>query len=116
MTLPTNIDGRIKVKKISFSSIVSPRQCAQEYRGQRSAESLATFIKDQLKECVQVKESTDDLIEANKEKSAVIAYMEKADSANFAIFQRMARSLRDECNFFAVFGYERGDIVRLTND
>ena len=51
-----------------------------------------------------MKESSDDLADANKEKSAIIAYMEKADSANYAIFQRMARSLRDDCHFYAVFG------------
>jgi len=101
----TAISNQYQISKYPTLKLFRDGQIMKkEYRGQRSAESLATFIKDQLKECVQVKESTDDLIEANKEKSAVIAYMEKADSANFAIFQRMARSLRDECNFFAVFG------------
>ena len=83
------------------SKLVLPRQ---EYRGQRSAESLATFIRDQLKENVKVVESLEELVEAEKEKSAVIAYFEKADSPNYAIFQRLARSLRDDCHFFAAFG------------
>ena len=85
-------------------SNVSLDLLSQEYRGQRSAESLASFITDQLKENVKVFESLQEVEDAEKDKSAIIGYLEKADSANYAIFQRMARSLRDECNFYAVFG------------
>lgn len=65
---------------------------------------MANFIKEQLQENVKMVESLDGLEDAAKEKSAIIAYMEKADSANYAILQRMARSLRDDCHFYAVFG------------
>jgi len=76
----------------------------KEYRGQRSAESFASYIRDQLKENVKVVDSLEELVDVEKDKSAVIGYLEKADSANYAIFQRLARSLRDDCNFYAAFG------------
>jgi len=76
----------------------------KEYRGQRSAESLASYIQDQLKENVKVVDSLEELVDVEKDKSAVIGYLEKADSANYAIFQRLARNLRDDCNFYAAFG------------
>lgn len=101
----TSISTQYQISKYPTLKLFRDGQVMKkEYRGQRSAESLATYIKEQLRENVDVKESSDDLADANKEKSAIIAYMEKADSANYAIFQRMARSLRDDCHFYAVFG------------
>jgi len=76
----------------------------KEYRGQRSAESLAGYLREQLKDNVKTVESLDKLQDVEKEKNSVIGYFEKADSANYAIFQRLARNLRDDCHFYAAFG------------
>ena len=65
---------------------------------------MASYIRDQLKENVKVVDSLEELVDVEKDKSAVIGYLEKADSANYAIFQRLARNLRDDCNFYAAFG------------
>ena len=53
---------------------------------------------------MKVVDSLEELVDVEKDKSAVIGYLEKADSANYAIFQRLARNLRDDCNFYAAFG------------
>jgi len=101
----TAISNQYQISKYPTLKLFRDGQMMKkEYRGQRSAESLANYIKEQLKENVKVVESTDGLVDAAKEKSAVIAYLEKADSANYAIFQRLARNLRDDCHFYAVFG------------
>lgn len=101
----TAISNQYQISKYPTLKLFRDGQIMKkEYRGQRSAESLASFIKDQLKENVKVFESLQELEDAEKDKSAVIGYLEKADSANYAIFQRMARSLRDDCSFYAVFG------------
>lgn len=76
----------------------------KEYRGQRSAESLSSYISEQLKDNVKVVFELNELNEVEKEGNTLIGFFEMADSTNFAIFQRMARSLRDECQFYAVFG------------
>jgi len=101
----TAISNQYQISKYPTLKLFRDGQIMKkEYRGQRSAESLASFITDQLKENVKVFESLQEVEDAEKDKSAIIGYLEKADSANYAIFQRMARSLRDECNFYAVFG------------
>lgn len=101
----TAISNQYQISKYPTLKLFRDGQIMKkEYRGQRSAESLATFIKDQLKENVKVFESLQEVDDAEKDKSAVVGYLEKADSANYAIFQRMARSLRDDCSFYAVFG------------
>jgi len=101
----TAISNQYQISKYPTLKLFRDGQMMKkEYRGQRSAESLATFIRDQLKENVKVVESLEELVDAEKEKSAVIAYFEKADSPNYAIFQRLARSLRDDCHFYAAFG------------
>jgi len=101
----TAISNQYQISKYPTLKLFRDGQMMKkEYRGQRSAESLATYIKDQLKENVKVVESLEELVDVEKDKSAVIGYLEKADSANYAIFQRLARNLRDDCNFYAAFG------------
>lgn len=101
----TAISNQYQISKYPTLKLFRDGQIMKkEFRGQRSAEAMTNFIKEQLQENVKMVESLDGLEDAAKEKSAIIAYMEKADSANYAILQRMARSLRDDCHFYAVFG------------
>ncbi|KAL8574530.1 hypothetical protein ACOMHN_057529 [Nucella lapillus] len=76
----------------------------KEYRGQRSAESLANFIREELKDPVVEHNTLDKLDELDSKKSHVLGYFESKESESYQTYVRVASNLRDNCNFHAAFG------------
>ncbi|XP_076459177.1 endoplasmic reticulum resident protein 44-like [Babylonia areolata] len=76
----------------------------KEYRGQRSADALAAFIRDELKDPVVEHNTLDKLDELDTKKRQMLGYFESKDSDNYRNYVRVASMLRDDCNFNAAFG------------
>lgn len=76
----------------------------KEYRGQRSSDALLNFIREQLRNTVQVIQHTDELEGLDRKKRHVIGYFDNEHSADYAVFKTIAGMLREDCQFVASFG------------
>lgn len=76
----------------------------KEYRGQRSVEAFADFIKKQLTDSIVEFSTLKELIDLSDEKRHIIAYMDRRDQPEYETVRRVASSLKDECLFHAGFG------------
>ncbi|CAH2267638.1 jg16929 [Pararge aegeria aegeria] len=76
----------------------------KEYRGQRSVEAFAEFIKKQLTDSVITFGHLKELQELSEEKRHIIGYMDRRDQPEYDVFRKVAGSLKDECLFHAGFG------------
>ena len=76
----------------------------KEYRGQRSAEAFATFIREQLVDPVKEYSSLLDLDKLDDKKRNAIGYFESKESSEYVNFARVAAVLKDDCHFHAGFG------------
>ena len=77
----------------------------KEYRGQRSAEAFASFIREQLvdpvKEFANLQEIHDKM---EDKKRNMIGYFEDKESEEYVNFAKLAAVLKDDCIFHAGFG------------
>uniref|UniRef100_A0A6A7FVD2 Endoplasmic reticulum resident protein 44-like n=1 Tax=Hirondellea gigas TaxID=1518452 RepID=A0A6A7FVD2_9CRUS len=82
----------------------------KEYRGPRTAESMATFVEEQLKDPIIKIESLDDIKKAKEEnKRTIFGYFDASGhSAQYQNLQKISQALKDDCKF--VVGI--GDIVK----
>lgn len=87
----------------------------REYRGQRSAEAIATYIHDQLKDPVQEMNSAEDFQAVEDKKRLVIAYFERKETPLYDVYRRVAMNLRDDCDFAVAIG-EPFQAQRSTGD
>jgi len=76
----------------------------KEYRGQRTANSLADFVRQQLKNPVKEVTNLDQIYEMEREKRTVIGYFEKKECKEYENFEKTAKILKDDCDFFVAFG------------
>ncbi|KOB68272.1 Thioredoxin domain-containing protein 4 [Operophtera brumata] len=76
----------------------------KEYRGQRSVEAFADFIKQQLVDPIKVFGTLKELLEISDEKRHIIGYMDRRDQPEYQTLRRVASTLKDECLFHAGFG------------
>ncbi|XP_004923220.1 endoplasmic reticulum resident protein 44 isoform X2 [Bombyx mori] len=76
----------------------------KEYRGQRSVEAFAEFIKKQLVDPIVTFSSIKELHDLSDEKRHIIAYMDRRDQPEYDVIRKVAASLKDECLFHAGFG------------
>lgn len=76
----------------------------KEYRGQRSAEAFATFIRQQLDDPVMKYNSLLSLEKLDNLKRHLIGYFKSNDSSEYVNFARVASVLKDDCQFHAGFG------------
>ncbi|KAJ2952648.1 hypothetical protein O0L34_g6980 [Tuta absoluta] len=76
----------------------------KEYRGQRSKEAFAEFIKKQLTDPVVQFSSLKELTELSEDKRHIIAYMDRRDQPEYENLRKVAASLKDECIFHVGFG------------
>nr|CAB3243672.1 endoplasmic reticulum resident protein 44-like [Phallusia mammillata] len=87
----------------------------REYRGQRSAENLADFIRQQLKDPIKEFQSLDEIYELQRDKRTIIGYFTTKDSLEYNVFARVAKLLKDDCQFYVGFG-EASKAERTTGD
>ncbi|XP_052080150.1 endoplasmic reticulum resident protein 44-like isoform X2 [Mytilus californianus] len=76
----------------------------KEYRGQRSVDALATFIKDQIKDVVEMHNTLESLDEVDTNKRNVIGYFASQDSDQYRTFAKVANQLREACKFHVAIG------------
>lgn len=76
----------------------------KEYRGQRSVDAIADFIKEQIKDVVEVHNNLESLDEIDLNKRHMIGYFATQDSDQYRNFAKVANMLRDSCKFHAALG------------
>ncbi|XP_052813367.1 endoplasmic reticulum resident protein 44-like isoform X2 [Mya arenaria] len=76
----------------------------KEYRGQRSAEALAEYIKKQLEDTIQQHDNMDQIDEMQDKKRNMIGYFSDKETDSYKTFRRVAMQLREDCVFHAVIG------------
>uniref|UniRef100_A0A7E4VF02 Thioredoxin domain-containing protein n=1 Tax=Panagrellus redivivus TaxID=6233 RepID=A0A7E4VF02_PANRE len=73
----------------------------REYRGQRSADALAEFVKKQIESTVHHFQSKEELEkQLDSSKRNIIAYFTLPSGEEYNNFQKIASALRDECSFW----------------
>lgn len=73
----------------------------REYRGKRSADALVEYVKEQLKDPIEVVGSYYE-ITSRDVKRAVVGFFSSDTSAEYTTFRKVAINLRDDCPFFAI--------------
>ncbi|OWF51555.1 endoplasmic reticulum resident protein 44-like [Mizuhopecten yessoensis] len=76
----------------------------KEYRGQRTADALANYIREQLKDPIQQHTTLQSLDELDDNKRHIIGYFGNQESEPYKTYMKVTTTLRDECNFHAVLG------------
>ncbi|KAK7084105.1 Endoplasmic reticulum resident protein 44 [Halocaridina rubra] len=101
----SSIASRFHITKYPTLKLLHNGQTSKrEYRGQRSADALTTFIKEQLADPIKKIESLDEIQNIEETKRTVIGYFENPDVPEYNIFKKVAINLKDDCQFFAGFG------------
>ncbi|XP_046642938.1 endoplasmic reticulum resident protein 44-like [Daphnia pulicaria] len=103
----TSIGTRFHISKYpTLKAVRNGQLFKKEYRGQRSAEAFANFVREQLvdpmKEFTQLSEVQHN--QMDDKKRHVIGYFETRDSPEYANFAKLAAVLKDDCNFHVGFG------------
>ncbi|XP_042857047.1 endoplasmic reticulum resident protein 44-like [Penaeus japonicus] len=105
----SSIASRFHITKYPTLKLLRNGQASKrEYRGQRSAEAFASFIKEQLKDPIKEIESLEELNNIEETKRTVIGYFENKDVPEYEVFRKVATNLKEDCQFLAGFG----EIVR----
>lgn len=76
----------------------------KEYRGQRSPEAFANFIREQLVDPIKEFASLVEVSQLDDKKRTAIGYFEDKDSVEYTNFRKIASVLKDDCVFRAGFG------------
>lgn len=76
----------------------------REYRGARTVDAFAEFVKKQLEDPIKEFHSLQDLSELDMKKRIIIGYFDRRDMAEYNMFRRVATNLKDDCQFHVGFG------------
>jgi len=82
----------------------------REYRGQRSVDALVEFMRKQLSNPVETIEQYYELAQKDVQR-AIVGYFATNTAIEYTNFEKAARSLRDDCPFYALLGQEHGPQV-----
>ncbi|XP_064079064.1 endoplasmic reticulum resident protein 44-like isoform X1 [Macrobrachium nipponense] len=101
----SSIASRFHITKYPTLKLLHNGQASKrEYRGQRSADAFANFIKEQLADPVKQIENLDEVQNIEETKRTVIGYFENTEVPEYGIFRKVAINLKDDCQFLAGFG------------
>lgn len=101
----TGIAKRFQITKYPTLKIIqNGEQLKREYRGQRSKEAFAEFVRNQLKDPVKEFSHLKDLEKLDTKKRIIVGYFDRRDMAEYSIFRRVAANLKDDCHFYVGFG------------
>lgn len=82
----------------------------REYRGQRSADSILQFVREEIRSPVKLFSSLDDLVgQLDDKKRHIIGYFATQDSEAYRAFERAASTLKNDCDFLAGTGESQTD-------
>lgn len=76
----------------------------REYRGARTVEAFADFIKKQLEDPIKEFFNLKDLEVLDTKKRIVVGYFDRRDMVEYNTFRRVATNLKEDCVFYAGFG------------
>ncbi|KAH7646178.1 endoplasmic reticulum protein 44 [Dermatophagoides farinae] len=79
----------------------------REYRGQRSSEAMAQYLRDLLKDPIIPINSYDELNKIDEKKGAIMTYFRSEagfQKIEYDLLRKVARDLRDDCKFYWVTG------------
>lgn len=107
ITFSASIGTRFHISKYpTLKAVRNGQLFKKEYRGQRSAEAFANFVREQLvdpvKEFSQLSEVSHNQLD--EKKRHVIGYFDRKDSPRYANFAKLAAVLKDDCVFHVGFG------------
>lgn len=101
----TAIAKRFQITKYPTLKIIqNGEQQKREYRGQRSKEAFAEFVRNQLKDPVIEFAHIKDLEKLDTRKRIIVGYFDRRDMPEYNIFRRVAANLKDDCHFHVGFG------------
>lgn len=100
----SSISTRFHITKYPTLKLIRNGQPAKrEYRGQRSAEAFASFIKKQLEDPVKEFTQLSELGKLESDKRIIIGYFDRKDQPEYQIFRRVASNLKEDCQFHVGF-------------
>uniref|UniRef100_A0A6B2EB36 Putative endoplasmic reticulum resident protein 44-like isoform x2 n=1 Tax=Phlebotomus kandelakii TaxID=1109342 RepID=A0A6B2EB36_9DIPT len=76
----------------------------REYRGQRSTEAFAEFIRKQMEDPIKEFQNLKDLEHLDSKKRIVIGYFDRRDMPEYNNFRRVATNMKEDCQFHVGFG------------
>lgn len=102
--LESGLASRFHVSKYPTLKLFTyGRLMRREYRGQRSPDSLAEYIRTNLRDPVSKLNSIDDLYSTDMTRRKLIGNYESPDSMEYKLFLKVASVMKDECSFYAMF-------------
>ncbi|KAK4305747.1 hypothetical protein Pmani_022372 [Petrolisthes manimaculis] len=101
----SSIASRFHITKYPTLKLLRNGQATKrEYRGQRSADAFASYVKEQLEDPIKIFDSLDELPKLEDTKRVVIGYFEHKELPEYEVFRKVATNLKDDCQFLAGFG------------
>lgn len=92
------------VTKYPTLKVVRHGQVARrEFRGQRSADAIVSYVKEQLVDPVKTVEHLHEITG-----KAVVGFFDTNASMEYDVFRKAAVNLRDDCPFYAILGQQQG--------
>ncbi|XP_052737685.1 protein disulfide-isomerase 2 [Bicyclus anynana] len=87
--------------KLFTNGLLSKHGC----RCKQTVQGFVDFIKEQLRDPIIVIKSLDELHDLSENKGHIVAYLICKDQYEYKILRNVATSLREECQFYVMFGY-----------
>lgn len=99
------VASRFHISKYPTLKIIRNGQpTKREYRGARTVDAFAEFVKKQLEDPIKEFHSLKDLEQLDSTKRIIVGYFDRRDQPEYNTFRRAAMNLKEECQFHAGFG------------
>ena len=90
----------------------------KEYRGQRSVDSFVDFIREKVKDPVEILKSDHEVRGLNDRQRHIYGYFDNDQSQEYQHYKKLATSLKEDCHFHAGFsgdfkGYPDGILAKI---
>jgi len=101
----SSVASRFHISKYPTLKIIRNGQpTKREYRGQRSVEAFAEFVKKQLEDPIKEFHTLKELEQLDSTKRIIVGYFDRRDQPEYSTFRRAATNMKEECQFHAGFG------------
>lgn len=101
----SSVASRFHISKYPTLKIIRNGQpTKREYRGARTVEAFAEFVKKQLEDPIKEFHSLKELEQLDSTKRIIVGYFDRRDQPEYNTFRRAATNLKEECQFHAGFG------------
>ncbi|XP_054706311.1 endoplasmic reticulum resident protein 44-like [Uloborus diversus] len=101
----TNLASRFKISKYPTLKLIrNGKLMKREYRGARSLEALTDYIRELMRDPVKELAIPEDVTNVDANKRKIIIYMKEKQSPIYDVFLKVAKDLRDDCQFYIIKG------------